>query len=239
MNRKRWESLLIQEDEDYIWLNKPSGISSLHERDLEEASMLSYIRSYMGDYQLCHRLDKETSGLLLVAKHPAAYRHASMAFEHRKLEKVYHAVVHGTHRFENKLIELPLVTTRNGRAQINSLKGKESSTLINSLELFKDFTLIEAKPTTGRLHQIRIHLSSQRAPIVGDPVYGGSYPFLSQMKSNYHSSKFKEEQAMIKRVALHALSLEFVDMAGKKRKVSADYPKDLEVFIKQIRKYNN
>ncbi len=85
-------------------------------------------KAYWPDAQLCHRLDKDTSGVLLIAKHPDAYRHASIQFEHRKVGKIYHAVVEGSHEFKNVVVNAALITTGKGKVVVNQRQGKESET---------------------------------------------------------------------------------------------------------------
>jgi 23S rRNA pseudouridine955/2504/2580 synthase len=226
------------ENDNYLGINKPSGISSLHERVADGTSIIERLQSRFPDYQLCHRIDKETSGLLLIAKNAEAYRNASIQFEKRKVKKVYHAIVVGFHQFDELKLELPLVTTRSGRSSVNSLKGKMSTTVLTTMEQFGHYTLVKAEPLTGRLHQIRIHLASQNAPIAADTVYGGKMPYLSELKRNFSISKSKTESPMIHRVALHASQLTFNDLDGTVLNIKAEYPKDFEVFLKLLRKYD-
>ncbi|MFY0643680.1 MAG: RNA pseudouridine synthase [Bacteroidia bacterium] len=238
MKSIRFKEIVIKESEDYIFLNKPSGIASLHERDLELPSIIEMAQKYCSDAQLCHRLDKETSGVLLIAKNKEAYRNASIQFEKRQVEKVYHAICDGIHSFKEQLIDLPLSTTRSGRSQVNSLKGKSCQTVVSTLQHFQHYTLVEAKPLSGRLHQIRAHLSAINAPIAADHIYHGKSPYLSKLKKNFSLGKYKEEQPMIKRVALHAKSIKLQDLKGDEILVEADYPKDFAVLLKQLDKFD-
>lgn len=238
MIKFRLDDLIIYQDDNYLALNKPAGISSLHERVVDGSSVIERVQKKYPNYQLCHRIDKETSGVLLLAKNAAAYKHGNLQFEQRKVEKIYHAVAQGVHNFTDLEVDLPLVTTRSGRSSVNSLKGKESKTIFNSLEHFGHYTLVQAKPITGRLHQIRMHLASQHAPIAADLLYGANNPLLSELKRNYSVGKYKEEKPMITRVALHAFQLTFADAKGEKIHIEAPYPKDFAVLIKLLRKYD-
>ena len=238
MKRKNFKEYIIEESEDYIFINKPAGIASLHERDLELPSVIEMAQAYHQDAQLCHRLDKETSGVLLIAKNKEAYRNASIQFEKRHIVKVYHAICDGIHNLKEQTIDLPLTTTRSGRSQVNSLKGKPCQTVVNTLVHYQHYTLVEAKPLTGRLHQIRTHLSAINAPITADLIYHGQLPYLSKLKKNFSLGKYKEEQAMIKRLALHAKSLKLKGLGGEEILIEAEYPKDFAVFLKQLGKFD-
>jgi 23S rRNA pseudouridine955/2504/2580 synthase len=101
-------------------------------------------------------LDKETSGALIIAKNPEAYRNISMQFEHRQVKKVYHAVIEGTHVFEELFIDLPILNVGKGTVTISKQDGKRAETWFQSLKYFKHYTLVECRPVTGRMHQIRI-----------------------------------------------------------------------------------
>jgi len=229
---------IIFENEDYLAINKPSGISSLHERIGTANSVFEQAKKYNSTLQLCHRLDKETSGLLLLSKHAMAYSHAAQLFEKRKIQKCYHAIAHGVHQFHSYTVDLPLVTTRSGRSAIHKQKGKPSKTLFDTLENFGHYTLIACKPFSGRQHQIRIHLASQQAPIAADEIYGGKRPFLSNYKRSFNLKKDTNEQPMIKRFALHAYSLAFHDLNGDSLLLVAEYPKDFHVFLNQLKRYD-
>jgi 23S rRNA pseudouridine955/2504/2580 synthase len=238
VKKLRFKDLIVFENDHYIGINKPAGISSLHERIGISESIFEAAKRYNEDFQLCHRLDKETSGILLISKHNDAYKNAAMQFEKRQVKKEYHAICDGVHNFDGVEIDLPLVTTRSGRSSINKQRGKESKTVFNSLEIFGNYTLVSCSPESGRLHQIRIHLASQSAPITADEIYGGTQPYLSKIKRNFSMAKDDSETPMIARFALHAHSLEFTGMDGAVIKIEANYTKDFAVFLKLLRKYN-
>lgn len=238
MKNFKFKEQIIFENTNYLAISKPAGVSSLHERIGLANSVIEQAKKYNENLQLCHRLDKETSGVLLLSKHPKAYSHAAVSFEKRKVKKVYHAISDGVHSFKDLLIDLPLITTRSGRSAINRQKGKPSKTIVNSIENFCHFTLLECRPESGRQHQIRIHLASQNAPITADEIYGGKIPFLSRFKRSFTANKREEERPMIERFALHAYSLELNDMDGAPMKIVADYPNDFGVFVKLLRKYD-
>jgi 23S rRNA pseudouridine955/2504/2580 synthase len=238
--RLNFKDLIIFENDDYILISKPPHIASLDERQADNSqSILRLAKEYADDAQLCHRLDKETSGVLAIAKNPAAYRHLSMQFEHRQVEKRYHAVVNGTHDLEMISVYLPIAIKRDGTmVAIDRQKGKEADTIFNTMKVYRNHTLVECMPITGRMHQIRIHLVCLKAPIVCDPTYGGEMIYLSDLKRKFNLKKETEEQPLIKRVALHAHSLTFRLLDDEIIKIEAPYPKDFEVLVKQLDKFS-
>lgn len=227
-----FKSLILYEDDHFLVANKPPFISSLDDRN-SEINLQMLAKRYNNDLSACHRLDKETSGCLLFSKNAEAYRHASIQFEKRTIGKLYHAFVNGIHEFSGLKVDLPILSLNKGSVVID-FNGKQATTIFNTLELYKKHSLIECLPETGRMHQIRIHLSKKGAPIINDPMYEGEPLFLSQIKRKFNLSKDEEEQPLIKRFALHAYSLEFELMDNKPIKVVAPYPKDLKVLHKQL-----
>ena len=240
MKFPNFSSLILFENNDFIVVNKPPFLASLDERGaVGEINLLRLSKQYCADAQICHRLDKETSGALIIAKNPEAYRTASMQFERRKVEKTYHAVVEGHVIFDNLRVDLPILNDGNRRVRIDRAEGKRAETVFNSLKYYKHFTLVACKPITGRMHQIRIHLASQRAVIVGDDLYKGSPLFLSKIKKSYKLSKDEEEQPIIKRFALHAYHVVFKGTVGDTIDVIAPYPKDMETLVKLLDKFDS
>lgn len=229
----RFEDIIRFEDHDYVVVNKPAFISTLEDRH-EKVNLLGLAREYTPDAQVCHRLDKDTSGVLAIAKHPEAYRHLSIQFEKRQVEKVYHAVVDGIHNFSDLLVDLPILKQDDGVVKISRSAGKPAQTYFTSLKSYRLHTLVECRPVTGRMHQIRIHLASQGASITGDDTYGGKPFLLSELKRGFNLKKGTEEETFMKRMALHAFSLEFDDLSGKRLKVEAPYPKDIQALIRQL-----
>lgn len=230
--------ILLYEDEHVLIFNKPPHISSLDERQGLNHSILSIARQYCPTVQLCHRLDKETSGLLVAAKNPETYRSISIEFEKRRVRKIYHAVVGGIQRFEETEVELPIGPAKDGLMRIDFKTGKDAFTIFKSVKFFKHYTLVGCFPVTGRTHQIRVHLASQNAPIVHDPAYGGPIPYLHEVKRKYSFGKFEEPQPMIKRFALHAYSIDF-NLNGIDLHFEAPYPKDFDVLVKLLEKYDS
>lgn len=233
-----FKDLILFENEDYIVINKPSHVPSVNERTADRSvSILKMAKEYSFDAQCGHRLDKETSGALAIAKNPAAYRHLSMQFEHREVVKRYHAVVNGLHNLDSISVFLPISPIKDGTAvKIDRIKGKAAETIFFTLKQFKKHTLMECIPLTGRMHQIRVHLMCLKAPIVCDPTYGGASTYLSEIKRNFNLKQNEEELPMIQRVALHAFSLTFRGLDGEPITVEAPYPKDFRVLVNLLEK---
>lgn len=230
---------ILYEDDHFMVVNKPPMMSSLDERgDMQATNVLAEARKYCPQAMLCHRLDKETSGALMIAKDEATYRYVSMQLEHRRVIKTYHAVIEGAHRFDNLEVDLPIGKGRGGAMRVDFREGKDALTFFTSIDYFRHYTLVACVPITGRTHQIRVHLASQQAVIAGDTLYQGHQPLLSRIKRHYHFSKFEEEKPMINRFALHAKKLKLMIADDKMVEIEAPYPKDLEVFVKQLDKYD-
>ncbi len=168
---------------------------------------------------IVHRLDKETSGVLLAAKTVEAHKKLIEAFSRREIEKDYQAVVVGNPG--EKVVNQPIGRHPLKRKEMTILdKGRHATTIIETLKFSKGFSLVKAKPITGRTHQIRVHLKSINTPVIGDILYGPVK--LSQ--------KLK-----VKRHLLHAYHLTFPHpSSGRKISVEAPFPEDFKSFIKNI-----
>ena len=241
MKVPKFQDLILFEDNNVIVVNKPQFISSLDEREGQDISIIRLAKNYWADAQICHRLDKETSGVMIIAKNPETYRLISMQFERRQVKKVYHAIINGTHVFNDLVVNLPILNMGNKNVSINRQDGKPAETMFNSIRYFKHYTLVECKPLTGRMHQIRIHLATQRASIAGDDMYGGTPVFLSEIKRNYRLGKDQEELPIMKRFALHAKQLTLKissDSTAEMVTFEAPYPKDFATLLKLLDQFD-
>ena len=239
MKYPNFKDLIIFENDDYIVVNKPPFVASLDERSTAgEVNILRLAKQYADDAQVCHRLDKETSGAIVIAKNPDAYRNLAMQFERRKVKKTYHAVVDGQFQFENLFIDLPILNDGNKSVSIDRQDGKRAETYFNTIKHYKHYTLVECKPVTGRMHQIRIHLATQRAAIAGDHMYKGKPVFLSTLKKGYRIAKDEEELPIMKRFALHAKQIVFKGLDEQDISVEAPYPKDFTTLLKLLDKFD-
>ncbi|HEX8349640.1 MAG TPA: RluA family pseudouridine synthase [Hymenobacter sp.] len=233
MKQPDFKDLILFEDDDFVVINKPPFLATLDERVGNAPNILRLARQYHPDMQACHRLDKETSGALALAKNPEAYRHLSMQFENREVKKLYHAVAWGIHQFDNKLVDRSIETTTKGKARL-AYKGKAAETHFTTLETFARHTLVQCVPITGRMHQIRLHLMYLQAPIVNDTLYGGEEFYLSSIKKRFNVKEGDTEQPFIKRFALHAAKLIFTRLGGEEVTVEAPYPKDFRVLVEVL-----
>ena len=235
MKAPKFESLIVFENDNYIAINKPPFVATLDDR-ANDFNISSLAKEYHPNATPCHRIDKETSGILILSKSEDAYRNMAIQFEKRQIDKLYHAISDGRHEVDSILVEAPLGKAIKGKVKVDFAEGKASSTKIRTAKIYKYHTLFECKPVTGRTHQIRVHLAHIKAPIACDDTYGGKPVFLSKIKKKYNLKKGTEEQPLIKRFALHAYSITFKDLHGEELCISADYPKDYAVLVKQLEK---
>lgn len=232
----RLKDLIVWEDSDYWVINKPPFVSTLNDRN-DPTNILGLAKEVLDDAHVCHRLDKETSGVLIIAKNAEAYRHMSIQFENRTVGKIYHTVADGIHDFKDKVSEDKILKLSNGTVKIDR-KGKDAKTTFNTIKAYKYHTLIECRPHTGRMHQIRIHLANIGASISGDSNYGGQPFLLSKIKKKFNLKRETDEQPLIKRHALHAFKLTFLNLKDEKITVEGPYSKDFRVLVEQLDKNN-
>ncbi len=237
MKNPYFEELILFENDDFIAINKPPGISTLEDRS-ETTNVLLLAKEYISTAQACHRIDKDTSGVLVLAKNATGFKHLSMKFQKREVNKWYHAVVQGNTEFDNYHINVPITIKNQGIVRWDKKQGKESSTYFTTLQNFRSYSLIQCKPVTGRRHQIRAHLKYVKHPIIADELYGGNRLYLSEIKKNYRSNQ-SAEKPIINRMALHAFRVSFKSLDGIEQLIEAPYPKDFVVLLRQLKKYNN
>lgn len=232
----RFQDLIVFEDDYLAVIHKPAGISSLHERAEHANSIIEMARLWNPQAQLCHRIDKDTSGALLIAKHEHVYRDLSILFEKRQIQKTYIAIVWGVPEEKEFSCELPISPTARGRAKIDRREGKPSTTHFLIREQFGKTSVIEAMPVSGRLHQIRVHLSALGLPLLSDEMYGGKQPFLGNFKRKYRETS-EAPRPMIDRFALHAAALNF-EWNDTQYNISVALPEDMAVLLKLLKKYD-
>jgi len=230
--------LILFEDDHIIIFNKPANLTSEKDNSPGGISLFDMAKKYNDGLMLCHRLDKETSGVILAAKNEDTYKKFSLMFQKREIHKEYHALIEGVRKFEQTMINFPLTKKGTFRAVVDKRDGKRAETIVDSLENFKHYTLVKAQPISGRFHQIRAHLAAVGCPLAGDVLYGGKPFYLSKIKRKYNPNTDEEEAPIMGRAALHSFSLSFQYPDEKDFIVTAPYPKDFETMLKMLRKFD-
>ena len=236
---------LIYEDENLIAVNKPPGISVTKDRsgkpDLPTI-LASLDPQFADQIRIIHRLDKETSGIILFARNKETQQRFSEAFQAQKVEKVYLAFVTGVFSEEAGTVDLPLSRDPKDttKMKVSHKKGKNSVTDWQILADFGMSALVAARPRTGRTHQIRVHLAAGGMPLAIDPAYAGSRPiFLSDFKPNYRTSRGKKEKPLISRLTLHAYQLTLPEgLYPGPRTLTAKMEQHFAAAVKMLSKHN-
>lgn len=229
---------IIEETEDWIAINKPAGLLSIPDREGKEISLKMILKESLGNILTVHRLDKDTSGLIIFAKNELAHKELSKQFEERQTEKIYQGIVIGSLMEKTGTIESPIAEhpAKNGTMIIHR-NGKEAKTDFDVLENFGIYSFLQFRIHTGRTHQIRLHMKDIGHPIACDPVYGDGEPILvSKIRTKYKAGKYTEEQPILNRLALHSFKLGISDVDGKKIELTAELPKDIRATLQQLAK---
>jgi 23S rRNA pseudouridine955/2504/2580 synthase/23S rRNA pseudouridine1911/1915/1917 synthase len=228
---------ILFENENLVAINKPSGLLTIPDRMQSSKSLKEFLQDRYGQIFTVHRLDKDTSGLVVFAKTEAMHAHLSIQFENRLVQKKYLGLVIGQPVNESGTIDAPIMEDlqQKGRMIIHR-RGKPSQTNFQVIQSSSFYSLMEFEPLTGRTHQIRVHAREIGYPLAVDPLYGDGKPvFLSGIKKKYKLSKAEEsERPMIDRLALHAWKLQFTEPDGTTRLLEAPIPKEFRVLMKQI-----
>lgn len=229
---------IVYEDEDLVALNKPSGLLTIPDRFGKDISLKQLLIEKYGTIFTVHRLDRDTSGLVVFAKNESSHKELSQLFEGREMVKVYQGLVLGQPADESGTIDAPITEhpVKKGTMVVNR-KGKESITLFKTLEGFRFYSFLQFQILTGRTHQIRVHMKHLGHPIVCDEVYGDGKPvYISGLKKNYKLSRREEtERPILSRLALHSFQLSF-RFNAQEFSFEAPLPKDMRALLQQLRK---
>lgn len=211
---------LIFQDKHILVINKPAGIPVLPDGwEMDSPYLVKMLEEEYGKMFVVHRLDKITSGVMVFARDAESHRALNMQFDNHEVEKVYHAIVEGNPRWEEKIAKHPLRINvgHKHRTVVNDRDGKPSETRFRLRKRYQSSALVEAMPKTGRTHQVRVHAKAVGNPLVGDILYGAA------------------ESKVIGRPALHAWSLTFTHpITNERLTFNAEYPQDFATALKLL-----
>ncbi|MDR0524561.1 MAG: RNA pseudouridine synthase [Spirochaetaceae bacterium] len=231
---KQKKFTVVYEDPFILGVNKASGLAVGGDRwDNAKERLDRLLQEKQRNLFTVHRIDRDTSGLVVFAKDPETHRRLCQAFENREVEKRYIAVVEGRPSWQEKTCTAPLVPNgdKQHRTIIDKYQGKKALTRFRLLGTAGNYALIEALPETGRTHQIRVHLASLGHPVVCDSLYGRVKPvLLSSFKRGWRGDPQKE-RPLLARLGLHGALLKLPEIS-----LEAALPRDLAAFIAQMKK---
>jgi 23S rRNA pseudouridine1911/1915/1917 synthase len=231
---------IIFENDDFVAINKSAGMLTIPDRhDETQLSLYKILLQRYGKIFIVHRLDRETSGIVLFAKNEITHKYLSQLFEQRHIEKIYLGIIRGSLPGKNgsvneAIAEHPL----HKGVMIVSKKGKPSLTEYEVMEDYGIYSLVQFNIHSGRTHQIRVHMKFAGHPVACDTTYGDGKPVqLSSFKRKYKSGLGdEEERPLINRLALHSHRLIFTDAMAKKHVLEAPLPKDMKALLQQLKK---
>jgi 23S rRNA pseudouridine955/2504/2580 synthase/23S rRNA pseudouridine1911/1915/1917 synthase len=231
---------ILLETDRWIALNKPYGLLSIPDREGRDVSLKQLLQEKYGQIFTVHRLDRNTSGVIVFAKDEETHKFLSQAFEERSVQKFYLGIVTGTLSPKKGTIDQPIAenSTKRGMMIIHK-RGKASVTDYEVLEAFGKYSFVRFQIHTGRTHQIRVHMQYLGHPLICDDLYGDPSPILiSSIKRKFKLSKNDlEERPIMNRLALHAAELQFTDASGTDYKLEAEMPKDMRALLQQLKKW--
>jgi 23S rRNA pseudouridine1911/1915/1917 synthase len=231
---------IVYEDSDLAVIDKPAGMVVHHGAGVRSGTLVNALLHHFQQLPdqggadrpgIVHRLDKETSGLIIIARNEFSHLTLSRLFQERAIQKKYLALVHGRLELDSDEIIAPISRDRRQRVKMTTrnLKGREAITSYEVMERFSHFTLLRVTIKTGRTHQIRVHLSSIHHPVVGDTLYGAPGRFLLPGS--------RQVVPTLSRNFLHAAQLKFSHpRTGEPLVFKSKLPEELQEFLEKIRK---
>ena len=230
---------IIFQNNDLIAINKPSGLLTIPDREGKDVALKGLLKAKFGEIFTVHRLDRDTSGIVVFAFNERAHKHLSQQFEGRETSKIYNGLVLGKPAESEGVIAEPIAEHPKKKGLMTVWrKGKESITEYEVLDSYRQYSWLQFKILTGRTHQIRVHMKHLGHPVVCDELYGDGKPvFLSQLKKKFNLSQSElEERPILNRLALHSAQLSFKGVGGEEYTLEAPLPKDLRATINQLGK---
>jgi 23S rRNA pseudouridine1911/1915/1917 synthase len=239
---------VVWENEAFLAVNKASGVLLCPERWEQERMPLNRLLEEERGERLfvCHRIDRETSGLVVFAKNAEAHKRLSTAFEKRLVQKKYTVILHGRPLWKETDCDFPLLPNGNKKhgTIVDKYRGKPSRTHFQVLVSAGSYTVAKAEPHTGRTHQIRVHAAALGHPVVCDALYGpksrsgtAETICLSSFKRGWRGDKF-EERPLLARLGLHAAALTLPVECGIPQPLVLEtpLPRDMAATVKQMEK---
>ncbi|MBQ9238167.1 MAG: RluA family pseudouridine synthase [Treponema sp.] len=241
MTRQPADYTTLFVDSALVALNKRSGLSVSADRYNSAAPRLDVIaEKEFGKLYAVHRIDKDTSGIILYARTPDAHRNLSRQFTAHSVQKIYHCIVHGHPAWQTLHVDVPLRTDGDTqhRTVVSRQNGKPAVTDFTRIADCGKYSWIEARPITGRTHQIRAHLAAHNVYIVCDSLYGKTDApiYLSAIKSHWRGNT-TDEQPLVARLALHAYCIMVAHPdTGEPLSITAPYHRDMAAARRQFEK---
>ena len=234
---------VLFEDESLIAFDKPSGLLTAPDGwDKGRIHLMAMIHQQISSAIFnIHRLDRETSGVLLCSKDKKSLDHLSSQFQSRGVIKRYLAIIQGTLPKDELTIRLPIAEDKYqlGKMCISRSLDKPCETFVKGIIRWRGYSLVEIFPKTGRTHQIRVHLASQKCSVLADALYGsGQGLLLSDIKTGYKHKKNEPERPLLGRLALHAESITFTHpLTHQLQTIHSPLPHDFEIAIKYLKRF--
>ena len=218
------KNAIIFDDDDFIVINKPEGIS-VHGGSGQKFSLIDGVRSIYSsnNIDLCHRLDKETSGCIVLSKNKLFLKHFNSLLRTKKITKTYLAIICGKLKKSITVTDKLIARRRNNiKTSLVDDSGKEALSIFSPIKTYKNYTLVEIEILTGKLHQIRAHAESIKHPVLGDFKYGNINLF----------KEFYRLHPTFKRLALHSQSIAFLNIDDQQHLFVADLSDDFQKVVK-------